>query len=163
LRKFLLLPLALLLVLVPGLGRPAAAYESWCFDDPIISIGGRLVDVQVQMPIQNLLTMRSTTLTIIIPSNVSGYVVVPNLSAFPMTIKISRTGPAWNGRGGLPVTMLTNVTASSDYPVRLTATPVVSLDSVGGLLNLNNTLLAGTTIATGKANSTVKLSMTLGR
>lgn len=162
-RKLLLLPLAVLMVAFPALAQPAAAYESWCFDDPVISIGGRLVDVQVQMPVQNLLTMRSTTLTIIIPSNVSGQVIVPNLSAFPMTINISRTGPAWNGRGGLPVTMLTNVTATTNYPVRLVATPVASLDSVSGVLNLSNTLLAGTSVATGKANSTVKLSMALGR
>src|SRR5215207_9661919 len=52
----------------------ADAWEVWCFDDPVISVNGNLVDIQVQMPLDHLLTMRSTNLTIVIPSNTSGAV-----------------------------------------------------------------------------------------
>jgi len=81
------------------------------------------------MPVSNLLSMRSTSLTIIIPANASGAVVVDDVSAFPMKTTISATGPVWNGLGALPITIVTDVSAGTNYQVRVKATPVASLDS----------------------------------
>jgi hypothetical protein len=135
----------------------ADAWEVWCFDDPIISVNGNLVDVQVQMPLRNLLTMRSTNLTIVIPSNTRGAVVVDDISAFPMTTRISPTGPAWNGRGGIPITVVVDVAAASNYPFRVTAKQLATRsDLVGGLLS-------PAAIAYGTANTRLAMPITIGR
>jgi hypothetical protein len=135
----------------------ADAWEVWCFDDPIIAVNGNLVDVQVQMPLNHLLTMRRTTLTIVIPSNARGAVVLDDISAFPMTTQISRTGPAWNGRGGIPITIVVDVAAAANYPIRVTAKPLVTPGAlIGGLLSAPRT-------AYGTANTRLTMPMTLGR
>jgi hypothetical protein len=135
----------------------ADAWEVWCFDDPIVRVNGNLVDVQVQMPVNHLLTMRSTTLTVVIPSNTTGAVILDDISAFPMTTRISRTGPAWNGRGGVPITIVVDVAARADYPIRVTAKPLVTPSAlIGGLLSAPKT-------AYGTANTRLTMPMTLGR
>lgn len=146
--------LALLLAVVPGFAGRAQAMEEWCFDDPVISVNGRLVDIQVQMQVSNLLTMRSTTLTVIIPSNTTGAVLVDDVSAFPMRTTISPTGPAWNGRGGLPITVVASVSASTNYPIRVVARPLVDQSALLSLLS--------TTTAQGWANSVLSMPVTLG-
>ncbi len=152
-----LLPLAFLfaaVALIPAFrARPAHADALWCFDDPVISVGGRLVDVQVQMPIANLLTMRSTTLTVVIPKNVSGAVVLNDVSAFPMRTIVSATGPAWNGSGSIPITVTANVSAWTNYPIKLTVRPVLNLS------NLLSVLSAST--ASGTANTPLVLRTSL--
>ena len=129
------------------------AYETWCFDDPLISVDGRLVDIQVQMPVSNVATMRTTTLTVVIPRNVGGVVLVDNVSAFPMTTTISRTGPTWNGGGDLPITVLVDVMADEPYPIRAVATPLLAPGAP----------LADPTIMYGTANSTLSMPVFLGR
>jgi hypothetical protein len=151
--RFVLAVLFACAVLLPLNANTAAAGETWCADDPIISVGGRLVDIQVQMPLANLLTMRSTDLTVVVPQNVSAFVVLDDISAFPMHTTIARTGPAWSGSGPLPITIQVHVNASTNYPIRLKATPVLVL----------STLLAGPTTAQGVANTTLSMPMTLGR
>ncbi len=131
----------------------AQAFDAWCADDPIISVNGNLVDVQVQMPLANLLTMRSTSLTIVVPRNVSGSVVLDDVSAFPMHTTISATGKAWNGVGSVPITIDTYVSASSTYTTKVVATPV---------LNLSN-LLASPSSTSGWTNELFALSMGIGR
>jgi hypothetical protein len=135
----------------------ADAWEVWCFDDPIISVNGNLIDVQVQMPLRNLLTMRSTNLTIVIPSNTGGVVVVDDISAFPMTTRISPTGPAWSGRGSIPITVVVDVTAASNYQFRVTAKQVATRsDLLGGLVSPAAT-------AYGTANTQLVMPVTIGR
>lgn len=131
----------------------ASAGETWCADDPIISVGGRLVDIQVQMPLANLLSMRSTELTVVIPNNVPGFVVLDDISAFPMRTTISRAGPSWSGSGPVPITVKVEVAAASNYPTRVVATPLLIL----------STPLAGPTTAQGVANTPLLMPMTLGR
>jgi hypothetical protein len=143
--------------------RQADAYDTWCADDPIVSIGGHLLDVQVQMPVNRVLTMRSTTLTIIIPRNVFGFVLVDDISAFPMTTKVEASGPHWNGKGSLPITIIASVQATTTYEVRLTATPLLNSQSlVAGSARTLSSVIAGPATATGTSNSTVVLPYSLG-
>jgi hypothetical protein len=148
----LLLSLMVALLALPMAARPAQAIETWCADDPIVSVNGRLLDIQVQMPVDKLLTMRSTTLTVIVPANVPAAVILDDVSAFPMRTTISRTGPAWNGSGGIPIVIEVHVVSRSDYPVRLVARPLLDL----------TTLLAAWT-AEGTTNRTLRMPMALGR
>jgi hypothetical protein len=149
--RSLMLPLVLLGAW--SAAAPTTAYDVWSADDPVVLIGGRLLDIQVQVPAAELLTMRSTTLTVRIPRNVSGGVVVDDVSAFPMHTIIEPTAPTWNGRGGLPITLVAEVTADTNFPIRLVATPLLALD----------TPLAGPTIAEGIANVPLRLPLTLGQ
>src|SRR4051794_16221173 len=107
---------ALALCAIATIGRgdqKASAFETWCFDDPVVSVNGNLVDIQVQLPLLNLLSMRRTTVTVVIPQNVKGYVVVNDISAFPMTTTISATGPTWSGKGAVTITVITNVQSTA--------------------------------------------------
>ena len=145
--------LALVLMLIPSLPAPAFGGETWGADDPVVSIDGRLLDIQVQMPISHLSTMRSTTLTVIIPQNLTGSVVVDGVSAFPMQTTIVPRGKPWNGTGPIPLEVIVEVDAASDYPVRVVATP---------LLNLTTPAASPTTV-TGTANSRIVMPLSLGR
>ncbi|HEV2106814.1 MAG TPA: hypothetical protein VGR16_00975 [Thermomicrobiales bacterium] len=114
----------------------ATAYEVWAADDPVVSVEGRLVDIQVQMPLDHLLQMRATTLTVIIPQNATGTVVVDDVSAFPMVTTIVARGPKWDGVGGLPVTVVVEVTAATNYPIRLAATSLTASAVAEGTANV---------------------------
>jgi hypothetical protein len=144
-----LMLLALATALMPG---RATAYEIWCADDPIVSVGGHLVDIQVQMPLDKLLAMRSTRLTVHIPRNVSGFVVLDDISAFPMQTTVVAGDPPWAGSGPLPVRVVVDVTATLSYPVRVAAKPVHLA-----------TLLAGPTTMTGTTNARIELRLALGK
>ena len=96
--------------------------------------------------------MRSTTLTVVIPYNVLGSVVVDDVSAFPMQTRISSTGPRWDGSGPLPITIVVDVSADVSYEIRVVATP---------LLNLT-TPLAEPTSAAGTTNIPLRMPMSLG-
>ena len=56
---FVSIAIAILVLISP---KHANAYDTWCADDPVVWIGGHLLDVQVQVPVRYLITMRSTTL-----------------------------------------------------------------------------------------------------
>jgi len=132
---------------------PAAASAGWCWDDPLVAVNGHLIDIRVGMPLAHVATMRSTTLTVIIPRNVAGAVLVDDVSLFPMTTRIAATGPHWNGRGGLPVMLVAEVQASTSYPIELVATPLANLSQP----------LAPAVRATGTANTPLYLSLTVGQ
>ena len=143
---------AIAFVMSSALTSPTSAYETWCADDPVIVVGGRLVDIQVQMPLSHVATMRSTTLTVIIPRNVPGAVLIDDVSAFPMTTKVA-PGPYWNGEGPLPITVVTQVSAEESYPIRVVATPLLSLGAP----------LAAPTTASDVANTTLRMPVSLGQ
>ena len=147
----LALGLALIFALAPGSAAHVAAYTTWCFDDPIVSVDGPLVDIQVQMPRERVATMRSTTLTIIIPKNTTGAVVVDDVSAFPMHTTISPSGPKWDGSGSLPIRIVVEVAADTDYDIRVVGTPLSAL----------GVSLGSATMAMGRTNIPLRMGMQL--
>lgn len=144
--------------------RQADAYDTWCADDPVVWIGGHVLDIQVQMPVGNLATMRSTTLAVEIPRNVSGFVLVDDISAFPMKTTVEAKGPNWNGSGPLPITITATVKASTTYEVRVTATPLLNSQSpMAGVARTLGSVIGGPAMTTGTSNTTVVLPLGLGR
>jgi hypothetical protein len=130
----------------------ATAYDTWCVDDPIVVVDGRLLHILVQMPLAELLAMRSTRLTVVIPQNVTGSVLLPDISAFPMETLVAARGPHWTGTGPLPVTIVVEVKATKSYPIRVVAKPLTSL----------RRLLGPPVLATGTTNQRLELPLTLG-
>jgi hypothetical protein len=150
------------MLLAPAHARVPSAHATagWCFDDPIVIVNGQMIDIRVSLPLANLLSMRSTELTVVIPSNVKGAVVLDDVSVFPMKTVVSATGPAWNGRGSLPLTVTANVAAAKAFPIQVTATPLIGLNApLLGLLSP----LTGTTSASGTANTPLVMPMKLAR
>jgi len=127
-RRLFLVSLAVILLAATAAVpvTPATASAGWCWDDPVIMVNGQLIGIRVGMLIEYAATMRATTLTIIITRNVSGAIVVHDVSAFPMTTRIDVTARPWNGRGTIPVTIVVDVQARSNYPIRLVATPMLT-------------------------------------
>jgi hypothetical protein len=166
--RFLVVILAVLLGLALVPAKSARASADWCWDDPIISVGGRLMDIQVQMPVKHLLTMRSTTLLVIIPRNMYGFVVLDDISAFPMETMVRPWGPAWDGKGDIPITIVATVVAKTDYDIRIVAKPVLNLSSpvqtlLSSPLSLLAAPLARPTIAYGRSSTPLVMPMRLAK
>jgi hypothetical protein len=135
------------------LAQVPAHADDWCFDDPIVSVQGHLLDIRTSLPVANVITMRNTVVTVVIPSNVHGAVLVNNVSAFPMTTTISASGPAWSGAGGIPVSVQALVTADVSFPVVLIVTPL------GSALPLS--ALGDPATTSGVTNATLNVAMSL--
>jgi hypothetical protein len=133
------------------LARPVSAVDGWCADDPVLVVHDITLDLQVQMPTTDVLTMRTTTTTVVIPRNVSGQVLVDDVSAFPMTTRVTATGPAWSGSGAMPITIQVDVTAATSYPERVVATQPLTLTQI----------LPNQATTTGTANTPLVLSLAL--
>ncbi|MBI2760619.1 MAG: hypothetical protein HYX51_04235 [Chloroflexi bacterium] len=166
--RLLVIVLAVLLSLAAVPVRAERESADWSWDDPIVSVGGRLIDIQVQMPSKYLLTMRSTTLLVIIPSNVRGVVVLDDISAFPMDTMVRSWGPAWDGKGDIPITIVATVVAKADYDIRIVAKPVLNLSSpvqplLGSPLSLLAAPLARPTIAYGRSSVPLVMPMRLAK
>jgi hypothetical protein len=138
-------------LLLAPLAGPVRAVDGWCADDPVLAINGITLDLQVQMPATEVLTLRSTTTTVVIPSNVHGQVLVDDVSAFPMTTRVAAIGSPWSGNGALPITVLVDVTAATSYPERVVATQPLTTTQI----------LPNQATATGTANTRLVLSMAL--
>lgn len=159
-----LVALTAALALAPmAVAAPAHAGETWCADDPVVSVEGRLLDIRVEMPATRLLTTRSTTLTVIIPQNTSGRVVVDDVSAFPMKTTVVAAGPRWNGHGPLPVFIIVHVQSAVNYPVRVTATPLLHPRGplMGSPLRSTAGPLASPATASGQSNVVLRMPMSL--
>ncbi len=140
-----------LLALLAPLAGPVHAVDGWCADDPVLEVNGIALDLQVQMPVSDVLTLRSTTTTVVIPSNVRGRVLVDDVSAFPMTTRVAAIGAPWSGSGALPITVLVDVSAATSYPERVVATQPLTLTQI----------LPNQATAMGTANTRLVLSMAL--
>ncbi len=138
-------------LLLAPLAGPVRAVDGWCADDPVLVINGITLDLQVQMPATQVLTARSTTTTVVVPSNVQGQVLVDDVSAFPMTTRVAPIGSPWSGNGALPITVLIDVTAATSYPERVVATQPLTVAQA----------LPNQATATGTANTRLVLSMAL--
>ncbi len=95
--------------------RSASAFDVWCYDDPLVSINGRIVDTQVgvQAPLQTAQSaVQAATITYILPSNVSASLIASTNWVFPENVVFQNSAPAWNG-GAIPVTIQVSFQATS--------------------------------------------------
>jgi hypothetical protein len=83
--------------------RPADASWGWCWDDPTLVIGGQAVHIDLGVPADQRSLIKGSTLTVVVPSNVTAYLAGTNAAYFPITVTIVRSG-TWNGVGSIPVT-----------------------------------------------------------
>jgi hypothetical protein len=112
---FRLVPLlALVLVLLPAVARPARA-DDWCWADPTLVINGKTVHLDTGAPLPKKELIRASTVVVTVPVNVDAHLTGVNAPNFPMTVQLVRAG-VWSGVGAVPVTATGVVDAPSDVP-----------------------------------------------
>jgi hypothetical protein len=136
----------------------ASAFESWCFDDPVLVVGGQSIHFAPGVPEGQRHLIRGSTLTVTVPSNVSAYLAGVNAKNFPLTVSIVR-GNAWDGRGAIPVSATATVYGPSGIPTALKAWA-----SSGGLSTMTTaTTGVPMTVAVGVAQTFGSTTSTAGR
>jgi hypothetical protein len=108
--------LAALFLVGLALVRPdaASAELSWCWDDPIVSINGRVlnIDIGVQGDAATVSsTVKSTTTTIYLPRNVSARNLGSTNTYFREKVHFRTTRSTWSG-GPIPVSVVTEFKAT---------------------------------------------------
>jgi hypothetical protein len=117
--RALALVLALLCLLGPASLRPgvASAELSWCWDDPIVSINGKVVNIDIGVrgePEEVAAAVKSTTTTIYLPRNVSARKLGSTNTYFREKVRFVTTDARWSG-GPIPVSVVTEFTSSGRF------------------------------------------------
>jgi hypothetical protein len=99
---------------------PTAAGWVWCWSDPTLVIDGRVVHIDVGVPVDDRQQVTGSTLTVTVPANVTAHLSGVNAENFPITVTLVRGGP-WNGKGDIPVTATAVVSAPAGVPTALWA------------------------------------------
>ncbi len=129
---------ALSLVLLLALAPSAFAKISWCDEDPVLNIGGRLVSVVVRVPEPNIqeLDGGKVLIKVTVPENVDASLVLltPFLNPDGSTADISveqevvfEESDDYNGKGSIPIRVeleISGIDEDEEFPVQL----VVSQD-----------------------------------
>ena len=112
-----------------------ASAEDWCWNDPTLSINGRAVHFLIGAPLPKRELVRNSTLTVVVPSNVTANLAGAGVQNFPMSVTISSTGLPWSGIGPILVTATATVTVTPDVATRFRANQasVGILNEVGGV------------------------------
>jgi hypothetical protein len=100
---------------------PAAADIIWCWDDPVVLIGGRTVSISVGVYDDPLTVMRDVEVahvTIIVPNGVSTLLVASTNLYFPERVTFVKRG-AWTPGQPIPVTVTVTFEARRDLPAAL--------------------------------------------
>jgi hypothetical protein len=114
----ILFVLALLAAATPA---PASADVIWCWDDPVVLIGGRPVSISVGVyddPLTVMDDVQAAHFTIVVPHGVSTALVVSTNIFFPEHVRFEREG-AWAPGQTIPVKVKVRFDATRDLPAAL--------------------------------------------
>ncbi len=103
----------------------SSAYESWCFDDPILEIAGsemRIVVGVMGTPEQVQRMVKSAEVTVIVPAGVTVTVLERTAEYFKEKVKVRRSPEVWSGGTGVPVLVEVRFHAKQELPARATVT-----------------------------------------
>src|SRR5438270_9629729 len=122
--KRIIAPFLILLIaaFAIGLGRTSAgAEEDWCDDDPLISVQGRTLDIQVGVPVSKVSQVRSVDIVVTVPKNVSAKVVSSG-PLFKDNIQFVHTNQNWDGISKINVAVQTRVNATGSFNTTMMVT-----------------------------------------
>jgi hypothetical protein len=122
-RRFLGVTLALLIMagIAAGTGASrASAFEAWCFDDPVLVVGGQAIHIDLGVPVGQRALIKGSTLVVTVPTNVATYLAGTTAYNFPITVTIIRNG-SWSGSGSIPVTATGVVYGPAGVPTAIKA------------------------------------------
>src|SRR5262245_49676439 len=108
----------------------AHADWDWCFDDPLALVQGRVIDVQVGVPLTSIRNINGPVqVSLYVPSNVSANVLLSTGLLYPITTKVVRTSEVW--RAGTPVNVRVDVLARSKAGTSFPVTMLVTHQNAG--------------------------------
>ena len=99
-----------------GIDR-AGASQSWCADDPIITVNGQAISVTVNVPASQVGRVQGAEIVFHVPVNVSAAVTYIGQTYFPETAIIVFDQPAWNGVSKMKVPVEVLVRASASFQI----------------------------------------------
>jgi hypothetical protein len=121
--KSILTGLLLALVATLGIGlapNSARADEDWCADDPLVAIQGKVVDIEVGIPLAHIKDLTGpAVVNVYVPSNVSANVLLTTGLLYPITVNVIHTKSPWTPGTPVKVNVQTYVPASSAFNVDL--------------------------------------------
>ncbi len=108
-----------------GLGRSttAGAADEWCWEDPIVSINGHVVHIDLGMAKADLPKLTGTVqVTIFVPQGVPASVVNVDQTYFKENVRIMRSWEVWKSGEPIPVFVSVYVPSSSSVKVAMRIT-----------------------------------------
>ena len=103
---------------------PSAFADIWCFDDPVVSINGQQVklDVGVQGSSTYLRkTVSGAIVTVAVPAGVSTALVYLQKGPFPETVRFVQSATVWSTGQPIPVTVTVSFTSTAKLMTALQA------------------------------------------
>jgi hypothetical protein len=126
----LLMALAVSMTGIVAMQSTAHADWDWCFDDPLTLVQGRVLDVQVGVPLTSIKNINGPVqVTVYVPSNVSANVVLSAGLLYPITTQVVRTQEVW--KAGTSVNVRVDVLAKSKAGTSFPVTMLVTHQSAG--------------------------------
>ncbi len=124
-RASLVLPA--LALLIAGLGRTprGASADMWCFDDPVVSINGQQVTLNVGAAGTSSYlhkTIAGTTITVAVPAGASTALVSLQNKPWPETVVFVQRATVWRPGTPLPVTVTVTFSSAATVLTELQAT-----------------------------------------
>jgi hypothetical protein len=111
-----------LLALVAAATPPTASADViWCWDDPVVLIGGHAVSISVGVyddPLTVMEDVRAAHFTIVVPNGVSAAHVASTNLYFPEHVRFERRGD-WMPGQPIPVSVRVRFEATRELPAKL--------------------------------------------
>jgi hypothetical protein len=124
-RRLLLAAVLISILATTVVGR-ARAYESWCFDDPVVDINGHPVTIAVGVsgtPTVIDTTVQRAEVRIVVPKGVRVKTVGKTHMYFAETVRVIQTATPWQPGTAVPVRVEVSFTSKADLPAMMTITP----------------------------------------
>jgi hypothetical protein len=103
---------------------PAAADWVWCWDDPTLTVNGRVVHLNTGVPTDHRQVIESVVLTVTVPAgvtaNLSGVNAAQGTGSLRTTTVLQYAG-TYSGSGPIPVQVTATVIGPPGVPTQLTA------------------------------------------
>jgi hypothetical protein len=118
---------AALLLAAIGLVRgpaPALADWVWCWDDPTLTVNGRVVHINTGVPTDQRKLIEHVVLTVVVPEGVSANLSGVNAAQGTgslRTITVLQYAGTYSGSGPIPVTVTATVSGPAGVPTMLSA------------------------------------------
>ena len=126
--RLVLAALAALLLLGVAAVRvpPARANVAWCWNDPVLVVNGRAVQLKLGVPLSEAATVTDATLVVTVPAGVPATLAAANAAAFITRLRLDvvlATDPslAYNGTGPVPVRVEATINAPTSTKTGLAA------------------------------------------
>jgi hypothetical protein len=104
--------------------EPALADWVWCWDDPTLTVNGRVVHINTGVPTDQRKLIDNIVLTVTVPEGVSANLSGVNAAQGTgslRTITVLQYAGTYSGSGPVPVTVTATVSGPPDVPTMLTA------------------------------------------